>query len=979
MKNKLLILVTLIILSITNLYAQNGGVSIGKGREVAHGKAILELVSNTKGLLIPRLSTTSRNAMFAADDATAVGLLIFDKDVKAFFYYTGTDWTRMGTGASSGNSNFIQVGAVLPDFTTSQKGELYFLSTTNQLAVFDGLTWQMMGNTVLSNLGEVLSKGNSANNFKITDLADPTNLQDAATKAYVDASAGASETQNLSSVLGEGNSANNNKITDLGDPTNALDAVNKNYIDFELSSVEKTSNKGLADGYVGLGSDKKISSVYLPGMTLGATYVAVNEAAQLALSGIVQGDVVVRSDENKSYINLAGNNVSMTDWQVLLMPSGGVASINTETGAVILDLTDILTQGADAGGKKITGLDNPTLDQDAATKTYVDATVSGLNAGDMKKAVYDINNDGKADDSEKVNGLTVETAVPVSAVFTDKQTLSQVLTEGTDANGKVISNIGDPISDKDAVNRSYVDGELSGVEKTSNKGLADGYVGLGSDKKISSVYLPGMTLGATYVAVDEAAQLALSGIVQGDVVVRSDENKSYINLAGNNVSMTDWQVLLMPSGGVSSINTETGTVILDLTDVLTQGADAGGKKITGLDNPTLDQDAATKTYVDATVSGLNAGDMKKAVYDINNDGKADDSEKVNGLTVETAVPVSAVFTDKQTLSQVLTEGTDANGKTISNLADPTLDQDAATKTYVDATVSGLNAGDMKKAVYDINNDGKADDSEKVNGLTVETAVPVSAVFTDKQTLSQVLTEGTDANGKTISNLADPTLDQDAATKTYVDATVSGLNAGDMKKAVYDINNDGKADDSEKVNGLTVETAVPVSAVFTDTQTLSQVLTEGTDANGKTISHLANPTDLQDAATKAYVDGAVVQADWDQTDSSQADFIKNKPTANSAFVYYGSLANFASVANESEITGLTSTEKVSGVLFITCMNAVGYFTCALPANWRVPQLVIDGDDTYLVFKPSQNIKISGVDYTIWQTDVPLPAGLTVDIK
>ena len=41
-------------------------------------------------------------------------------------------------------------------------------------------------------------------------------------------------------------------------------------------------------------------------------------------------------------------------------------------------------------------------------------------------------------------------------------------------------------------------------------------------------------------------------------------------------------------------------------------------------------------------------------------------------------------------------------------------------------------------------------------------------------------------------------------------------AGDMQKSVYDTNNSGVVDNAEKVNGLTVQTAVPTGAVFTDT-------------------------------------------------------------------------------------------------------------------------------------------------------------------
>jgi hypothetical protein len=50
----------------------------------------------------------------------------------------------------------------------------------------------------------------------------------------------------------------------------------------------------------------------------------------------------------------------------------------------------------------------------------------------------------------------------------------------------------------------------------------------------------------------------------------------------------------------------------------------------------------------------------------------------------------------------------------------------------------------------------------------------------------------------------------------------GGGAADMEKAVYDQNDSGVVDDSEKVNGLTVETAVPVGALFTDTIPVSNV-------------------------------------------------------------------------------------------------------------------------------------------------------------
>ena len=80
--------------------------------------------------------------------------------------------------------------------------------------------------------------------------------------------------------------------------------------------------------------------------------------------------------------------------------------------------------------------------------------------------------------------------------------------------------------------------------------------------------------------------------------------------------------------------------------------------------------------------------------------------------------------------------------------------------------------------------------------------------------SVIRTSGTGAAGTT-----------DTYTITFTDSTTTifgvyngadGTGAGDMVKATYDTNNSGVVDNAEKVNGLTVLTAVPSGAVFTDT-------------------------------------------------------------------------------------------------------------------------------------------------------------------
>jgi len=86
------------------------------------------------------------------------------------------------------------------------------------------------------------------------------------------------------------------------------------------------------------------------------------------------------------------------------------------------------------------------------------------------------------------------------------------------------------------------------------------------------------------------------------------------------------------------------------------------------------------------------------------------------------------------LAEVLVEGNDAAGLTITNLSIPFSSQDAATKGYVDGVLAGVT-----------------------------------------QDIASVLTAGNDASGIAITGLPAPSAGSDATNKTYVDSVASGSN------------------------------------------------------------------------------------------------------------------------------------------------------------------------------------------------------------
>jgi hypothetical protein len=74
----------------------------------------------------------------------------------------------------------------------------------------------------------------------------------------------------------------------------------------------------------------------LPATALTAVQTASSESAMLALT-TQEGDVVVRSDENKTYMHNGGSAGTMSDFTLLATPTGAVTSVDGATGAVTLN------------------------------------------------------------------------------------------------------------------------------------------------------------------------------------------------------------------------------------------------------------------------------------------------------------------------------------------------------------------------------------------------------------------------------------------------------------------------------------------------------------------------------------------------------------------------------------------------------------------------------------------------------------------
>jgi hypothetical protein len=112
-------------------------VAINTDGTVADATALLDVKSTTKGMLIPRMTTVQRTGI----STPATGLLVFDTDTNAFWYYNGTAWTKLeaagnnwsitGNSATSAGTHFIGTTDEVP-FTVKVNNQVagYLSSTT---------------------------------------------------------------------------------------------------------------------------------------------------------------------------------------------------------------------------------------------------------------------------------------------------------------------------------------------------------------------------------------------------------------------------------------------------------------------------------------------------------------------------------------------------------------------------------------------------------------------------------------------------------------------------------------------------------------------------------------------------------------------------------------------------------------------------------------------------------------------------------
>ena len=386
--------------------------------------------------------------------------------------------------------------------------------------------------------GSLDMRGNTLYN-----VADPVNPQDVVTKVYVDNTKGSGvigrKTGNGVSIKENLDFLGKQKIKNLPDPVNDHDAVTKEYVDTTTTPFLKLDQTYNTKGDIDMGNQFTVLNDKTPiddNHIVDKKYVDEMDNLKSAFafkngSYYAKGGIIMRKNKlgglreplqdgeaaNKKYVddttknlfidendNIAfGLNVDMEGNQILGLPEPAT----DQEPATKKYVDDLQTQNVDEKGNikfgrsinldrnRIFSMKEPTKPSEGANKKYVDDTIT-KRLQEEKDNFLPQDPATKEYVDEAIKGLAGgDILVSKEGVFI-KANGHYRATAPLDIDNHKMENLPDPVDDKDAVNKKYIDGIVENltlkqglIRENGGFNLVDSYINM-NFHNIRNVGLP---------------------------------------------------------------------------------------------------------------------------------------------------------------------------------------------------------------------------------------------------------------------------------------------------------------------------------------------------------------------------------------------------------------------------------------------------------------------------------------------------------